>query len=295
MKFTAALVVTLGALAVAAAVAVACGQGGGRAFGVPVMWLCAALAFLVNWIAFVPAFLLETERFYDLTGALTYLSVVTLAAVSVPGLDMVSLAMCVMVGVWAVRLGTFLFRRVHRDGGDSRFDEIKKSAPRFFIAWTLQGLWVFLTAAAALTAISATERSGASPVFVIGGAVWLLGFALEVLADRQKRIFKRNSANTGRFIVSGLWAYSRHPNYFGEIVLWTGVLIAAAPGLSGWQWTAAISPIFVTVLLTRVSGLPLLEARADARWGGQPDYEAYKARTSVLVPWPPSSASEPGV
>jgi len=108
-----------------------------------------------------------------------------------------------------------------------------------------------------------------------------------VVADRQKSHFKADSQNDGRFINTGLWSWSRHPNYFGEIVLWIGVAVITLPVLQGWQWLTLISPVFITLLLTRISGVPMLEARADEKWGGQEDYEIYKRSTSVPIPWPP--------
>jgi steroid 5-alpha reductase family enzyme len=111
-----------------------------------------------------------------------------------------------------------------------------------------------------------------------------VGFALEAVADQQKRRFRERPENAGRFIATGLWAWSRHPNYFGEILLWTGVALVALPALDGWQLATLLSPVFVTLLLTRVSGVPLLEERADARWGDDPEYLAYKKRTPLLVP-----------
>lgn len=114
--------------------------------------------------------------------------------------------------------------------------------------------------------------------------LWAAGFAVEVIADRQKSRFRADDAHRGRFISTGLWSRSRHPNYFGEILLWIGVAVIALPVLQGWQWVGLVSPVFVAVLITRVSGVPLLEAKADAKWGGQPDYEEYKRTTPVLVP-----------
>jgi steroid 5-alpha reductase family enzyme len=108
-----------------------------------------------------------------------------------------------------------------------------------------------------------------------------------VIADRQKSAFNAKPENKGRFISTGLWSWSRHPNYFGEIVLWIGVAIIALPILRGWQWVTLISPVFIILLLTRISGIPLLERRADQKWGNEAEYQSYKARTSVLVPLPP--------
>jgi steroid 5-alpha reductase family enzyme len=146
---------------------------------------------------------------------------------------------------------------------------------------------VLLTAAAALAIITGTEREPLGWVAYLGMAIWLAGFLIEVVADAQKSAFKRDPANEGRFISSGLWAWSRHPNYFGEITLWVGVAVMAVPVLSGWRWVALISPIFVYLLITRVSGVPMLEKRADERWGDEAAYRAYKERTPELMLRPP--------
>ena len=274
-------------LTAAALVALATGTGAATAAGLPVILWCAAIAFAVQWIAYVPAWLRRTERFYDLTGSVTYLLVIWTALLLTGAWDPRSVLLVAMVSAWTLRLGIFLFRRIHADGGDGRFDEIKQDAGRFLVAWTVQGLWVFLTAVAALAAITAGAAVDLSVWDAIGFTIWVIGFAIEIVADQQKRRFRGDPANEGDFISSGLWSWSRHPNYFGEIVLWTGIAVMAAPTLEGWRWVALVSPLFVTLLLTRISGIPILERRADERWGGQPDYERYKARTSVLVPWPP--------
>jgi steroid 5-alpha reductase family enzyme len=151
----------------------------------------------------------------------------------------------------------------------------------------VQGLWVTLTAGAALAAITSGAKADFGVVGVLGLAIWLIGFGIEAASDSQKTTFKNDPNNTGKFIDVGLWKWSRHPNYFGEITLWTGMALLALPALQGWQYLTLISPVFVTILLTRVSGLPMLEARADKKWGGQADYEAYKSSTPVLVPRPP--------
>lgn len=265
-------------------VALAGSQGGAFAFGMPLFAFSVGLAFLIQWLAFIPAYWLQTEKFFDLTGSLTYITVITLALVFSKDIDGRSILLWALVLIWALRLGTFLFGRIRQAGKDDRFDEIKPSFIRFLNVWTIQALWITFTAAAALVAITSATRRGVDAFAVIGFLVWTIGFAFEVVADLQKGRFNADPRNKGKFIRTGVWSRSRHPNYFGEIVLWIGIAIIALPVLRGWQWVALISPIFVTLLLTRVSGVPLLEAKADKKWGGQVDYEAYKKKTPVLFP-----------
>jgi len=252
--------------------------------GWPIFTLCAAWVFLLNWLAFIPAFVKQTEKYYDLIGSLSYISAILLAMGLSAHIDLRSMIMGILVLIWAARLGSFLFLRIKRNGKDDRFDELKPDFFWYFNAWTLQGLWVVLTAAPALIVIAAEERI---PFGVFGGMglfIWVIGFIIEVVADHQKSTFRKEEANREKFIQSGLWSKSRHPNYFGEIMLWVGMLIMAIPVLQGGQWIAYISPIFITLLLTKISGIPMLERKAEQKWGGNPDYEAYKANTPVLIP-----------
>lgn len=272
---------------IGAGVAVAGSQGGSTAFGIPVFALAVGLAFAIQWLVFIPAYLLQNEGFFDLTGSVTYISVTTIAVLLSADPDGRSILLLALVVIWAARLGAYLFLRIRKAGKDTRFDEIKPSVFRFLNTWTLQGLWVTLTLAAALAAITTTVREDLEVLALIGGLVWVAGIAIEATADVQKSRFRADPRNKGTFIHTGLWSWSRHPNYFGEIVLWVGVAIIAVPVLQGWQWVTLISPVFVFLLLTRVSGVPLLEKKADERWGGRADYEAYKARTPVLLPRPP--------
>lgn len=266
------------------AVALAGSQGGVTFLGIPIFAFCVGLIFLIQWLVFIPAYLLQSEKFYDITGSITYISVTLIAVLLSKKIDARSLLLLILVIIWAGRLGTFLFRRVHKVGKDGRFDDIKPSFIRFLTAWSVQGLWVTFTLAAALAAITTSTRKPFDVFAVVGLLIWIFGFGFEVVADTQKNRFRQNPENKGKFIQTGLWSISRHPNYFGEIVLWIGVTVIALPVLQGWQWVTLISPLFVTVLLTRISGVPILEKRADARWGGQEDYESYKSRTPVLIP-----------
>jgi steroid 5-alpha reductase family enzyme len=265
-------------------VALAGSQGGALLAGIPAFGLSVGLAFLIQWLVFIPSYWFQTEKFFDLTGSLTYISITIMALLVSPVIDNRSLLLAGLVVIWAVRLGGFLFRRIQKAGKDDRFDELKPSFFRFLNVWTIQGLWVTFTVAAALVAITSSSRKELDVFAIIGLLIWAFGFAIEVIADNQKSRFSANPDNKGKFIQTGLWSRSRHPNYFGEIMLWVGIAIIALPVLQGWQWVAMISPLFVTLLLTRVSGVPLLEKKADTKWGGQEEYESYKKRTPVLIP-----------
>jgi steroid 5-alpha reductase family enzyme len=274
-------------MVIGAGVAFAGSQGGFQVGEVPIFALVGGIAFVIQWLVFIHAYLNQTEMYFDLTGSLTYISVALLALLLSPVKDVRSITLVGLVIIWAARLGSFLYQRIKAAGEDRRFRERKTSFARFLLTWTLQGLWVTFSIAAALAVITSQKRVEIGIFFVIGLLVWLAGFIIETIADSQKRAFKADPAQKGKFIQTGLWSWSRHPNYFGEIVLWAGIAIIAIPVLSGWQWVTMISPIFIYFLLTRISGVPMLEKQADERWGGQPDYEDYKNRTSVLVPLPP--------
>lgn len=252
------------------------------------VWTVCLLSFGINWVASIPAIAMQTEKFFDLTGSLTYISLVIYSLVTSGQYTTREVVLSAMALTWAVRLGSFLFRRVHRAGKDGRFDTIKTNPVRFWNVWTIQGLWVILTAFPIFVvnaSASSTNKSLCAQDY-IGFAVWGLGFLCEVVSDSQKSAFAADEANKGKWIAVGLWKYSRHPNYFGEIVLWTGVFITSTSVLTGSQWVAVISPLFVMFLLIKVSGVPGLEARADKKWGSDPQYLAYKAATSVLIPMP---------
>jgi len=291
MKTILSLVVILVITALGLGIAYASGLGDHRVSGLSIMMVCAIIAYGMNWLVFIPSSLAQTEKFYDLTGSLTYLSVISAAAILGGPLDLRSGITVTLVAIWAVRLGGYLFLRISADGHDARFDAIKTNPVRFLVAWTLQGLWVTLTAACALMIISSETRVGPEPFLFIGLAVWVFGFAMEAISDAQKSAFRKNPDNKGKLITTGLWAWSRHPNYFGEIVLWLGVAIMAVPLLQGLQWLVLISPVFVYVLLTRVSGVPLLEKRSDKKWGEDEDYLRYRDNTPVLIPRPPRKIS----
>ncbi|MHA7819397.1 MAG: DUF1295 domain-containing protein [Erythrobacter sp.] len=289
-SLTVVVVVTLIALAFGAFAS----EGRVEIAGLPALYLTAWIALLINWAAFIPSAFAQSDKFYDTMGAVTYLTVLAVASYggyqALGSLDLRAIAVAAMVAIWCIRLGSFLFLRIRAEGGtDSRFEKIKTKPARFLVAWTLQALWVILTASAALAIITATERAPIGVFFWLGAALWALGFVFETVADAQKRAFKADPANKGDFIDVGLWRWSRHPNYFGEITLWLGILVIAIPVLTGWSWLVVISPIFVYLLLTRISGINLQEEQAKERWGDDPAYQEYRRKTPVLFPRPPKS------
>ena len=261
-------------------------DGSSQVYGLPLFSISVIFAFLIQWIFFVPSFLFQTEKYFDLTGSLTYISIIIFALIMSNDLDLRKLAIGLLVFLWACRLGVFLFSRIRLAGEDSRFKVIKTNSLQFLMTWSLQGLWICVTSGPALAAITSDKQLPLDLFFFAGSILWLVGFFVEVLADHQKSQFNREPANSGKFVRTGLWAWSRHPNYFGEIMLWAGLAIVAMPVLEGWQHLTLISPIFVFLLLTRISGINLLERQADSRWGDDPDYQDYKASTNALVIWP---------
>ena len=263
------------------------GLGDVRVGGLSVLFVCAVVAYGINWLAFFPSAIAQSERFYDLVGAFTYFSVIGTAGVLSAPLDLRAIVVASMVFIWALRLGSFLFTRIQADGHDRRFDQIKTHAGRFLTAWTLQATWVILTSLGALLVISTQNRMPIDIFFFLGAILWVVGFAIEVIADAQKRAFRKDPKNKDTFITSGLWAWSRHPNYFGEILLWIGVFVIALPIIRGPEWIVAVSPVFVAFLLLKVSGVPLLDKHALKKWGHDPAYQAYRKRTPALIPRAP--------
>lgn len=286
-----AVVGVVAALLVTWGIVVAGSDYGARAAGYSVFFWCAVVAFGIQWVMFIHAWSTHSEAYFDLTGSITHILVILMGLVMTGRYDLGSLVLAGLVVIWAARLGPFLFLRIRKAGEDRRFKSIRHSFPTFFMTWTLQGTWVFLTLCCALAALTGAAPVALGSLFWLGLLMWLAGFTIEVVADNQKTKFRSDPANAERFITTGLWAWSRHPNYFGEIVLWSGVAVMAFSSLQGNQIYTLISPIFVVVLLVFISGVRMLENRADKRWGNEEAYIAYKKHTPMLMLWPPRKAS----
>ncbi|MDC2966759.1 DUF1295 domain-containing protein [Acidimicrobiaceae bacterium] len=243
-----------------------------------------SMAVLIQFLIFVPSFFFQTEKFYDLTGSLTYVSVTSIAYFSLDNPTTIDTILYLYVIVWAGRLGIFLFRRINKDGKDERFDKAKKKFFWFLQYWMGQAAWVVFTAGASILAILSPVETELGVLAFIGIFLWWSGFLIEVIADYQKRKFRETSDPKTEFISTGLWARSRHPNYFGEITLWIGMTVLSLSSLSGIEYvTAIVSPVFVYLLLRKAEGVPMLERIADERYGDLLEYQQYKENTPVLM------------
>ena len=280
-------------LFIAVLILMAGSQGSDLFGGYSLFALCGAIGFALHWAVFVPSYAFKTEHYFDLTGSLSYIVTVTAAVFLNPSLDLRDLIICAMITVWALRLGSFLFWRIKKDGQDKRFIVMKTKFTWFLMTWTISGLWVLVTMAAGLAALTSSTTAELGMISYLGIALWLFGFVVEVTADNQKTAFRANPDNRDRFITTGVWSWSQHPNYFGEITLWSGLALVALPVLSGWQLATLISPVFVYFLLTRVSGIPLLDRLAKQKWGSDSDYLSYTKATSKLLLLPPKNVVIP--
>jgi steroid 5-alpha reductase family enzyme len=253
----------------------------------------ALAIFGIQWAgALLYAVPFQDEKYLDVTGSLTFASVSALAFYQADHPGWRGALLTAMTWLWCARLGAFLFIRIRECGEDTRFEVIRVTPLRFFSLWNIQGLWVFLTLLPVLlTIVHGVDNPAVEPLDVAGAAVWTIGYFLEVVADWQKTLFRRDSRNKGKFISSGLWTYSRHPNYLGEMMMWVGAFLLAVHALpvALFQALAALGPLFIIILLTTVSGIPLLEKQGDERWGATKAYQDYKARTPVLFLAPPKT------
>ena len=244
------------------------------------------LSFLFQWTLFIPAYLLQTEKFFDISGSINFIVITAYIYYNSfleYGFNLGNLILSLLIVIWAIRLGSFLFFRIKKDGEDKRFREIKPSPTKFFMTWTLQGTWISICSLCAITGMSSDKGMIINTLFYLGLVIFILGFTIEVIADYQKTKFRKNPKNKNHFITSGLWSYSRHPNYLGEISLWTGIAIISFSSLSDWQYVSLISPIFIYILLVHISGINFLESSSNKKWGHLKAYKEYIKKTPKLL------------
>jgi len=238
----------------------------------------------IQWVGWTVSAYFQTEKFYDLTGSATFILLSHMSH----NRSLMTTRQNVqswLIFAWACRLGTFLFMRILKDGADKRFDKVRDNPATLFKFWTIQGLWVYITLLPTLLQNNERRNTPIGRRDYIGWTIWGVGFLLEVVADMQKSIFKANPVNEGKFITSGLWSISRHPNYFGEISLWVGIYISCSSVFRGAQYLSVLSPVMVMLLITKLSGIPLLEQAGLKKWGHLAEYKKYLEDVPVLIPF----------
>ncbi len=247
-----------------------------------IFWALVA-SLVINIVMFVPAFLLKTDKLTDISYALTFLFV-GVVGYSHSAKTTVQFVTFLMVYLWAIRLGSFLFMRINKMKVDHRFDGMREKFFAFLRFWILQGVTVFIVLLSAIYVWKQTVTS-LTLLSIFGLVVFLAGLLIEAMADAQKFKFNNQPKNKGRWIDTGVWRWSRHPNYLGEIMVWVGVYLYVVSSLHGSdRLYALVSPLYIIVLLLFVSGIPLLEKSAITKWGSDKAYQKYKNEVPVLIP-----------
>nr|GMD32520.1 DUF1295 domain-containing protein [Ipomoea batatas] len=253
---------------------------------------CWWVVFLLLQVAyqlffFIITAILKFDKLTDFAGTTNFIVLSILTLVIKGSWHFRQVILSVLVVIWGLRLGLFLLMRILQWGEDRRFDGKRDQLGRLAIFWTFQAIWVW-TVSLPVTVINASDSQPSLHAGdIVGWIMWSLGILVEITADQQKLKFKSLQENRRKWCNVGLWKYSRHPNYFGEIFLWWGIFVASTPVLEGAEWLVVFGPVFLTLLLLFVSGIPLLEESADKKFGNVADYLSYKRTTSPLILLPP--------
>ena len=261
------------------------------------------IALIIQAGFFIWAALKKSDQVTDLSYGLSFV-ILAIYLASLKSVHNLQALIITMVVLWGLRLAGYLFYRILTIKKDRRFDGIRENFWQFAKFWLLQGISVWIIMLPAIMAMEIdinkivpagiepweTFRPAPLPVFIVFGLlVWLTGWILETLADWQKFQFKIKLENKNSWISSGVWSWSRHPNYFGEMLCWWGIFLCIAPGLTGWQWLVVLGPVYITSLLLFGTGLPTLEKHYNQIYATNVEYLKYKAKTSILIPWPPKT------
>lgn len=251
--------------------------------------LSLLISLAINVLVFIFAYRYQTDKLTDLTYSATFLLITFVFLLWIGDSDHpYRLLIAAMPVIWAVRLGSYLFKRVLTKGKDHRFDEMRPIWWRFGGFWIIQGVSVWVILLPVVVALSATkaqlDEAFLSRSLPVGVAIFFFGLLIETIADAQKFKFRTTPGNEGKFMAEGLFSIVRFPNYAGEILVWLGVFIACAPALIGWEWATIISPIWITSLLLGLSGIPMLEKSNKEKYGHLASFQDYQASTAKLIP-----------
>ena len=249
--------------------------------------LAFIISLCINLFFFVLAYGLQTDKFTDFTYGLTFIILILYLTIANQAYSLAQIIVSAMIIIWAIRLISYLLIRILKIKKDSRFDDKRSNILSFLQFWIFQGLAVFTIMLPSIYLITQPKVVEINPLMVLGILTWLIGIVVESLSDKQKFKFKNNPQNKNLWIQSGLWKYSRHPNYFGEVLCWWGIFILTLPFTQGLSLLTIIGPIFITFILLFVSGIPPLEKRYDSKYAKNKKYQEYKKKTSILIPLPP--------
>lgn len=251
------------------------------------LFLLSALAiFLYMNVVFILALLKKDNSLADIAWGPGFVVVALLCLFAGGFFGPRQVMVTVLVSIWGWRLALYIFFRHRGRGEDFRYAKWRRGWGRFFLLrsygqiFLLQGFFLFVIALPVILVNGSRQRS-LSWLDGAGLGLWLLGFVFEAGGDWQLSRFKKNPENRGKIMTGGLWKYTRHPNYFGEAAMWWGVFLIALSVENGWL--AAVSPLTITFLLLKVSGVAMLEKK----YAGNPEFAQYAARTSAFFPWPP--------
>lgn len=244
------------------------------------------ISLFIQAIFFTFAFIFKTDKLTDLTYGLTFILLSVIAVIASKDISIHKGILLSMIILWATRLITYLFYRINKMKKDSRFDEMRSKFFKFAQFWFLQGISVWIIMLPSSLFLVKLNDINISVVSILGVIIWFIGLTIETTADIQKFKFKNNPKNKGLWIQSGIWKYSRHPNYFGEILCWIGIFLFISPALNGWEYLTIISPLYITTILLFVSGVPILEKRYNERYKDNEEYQGYKRTTSLIIPLP---------
>ena len=245
------------------------------------------ISMLIQLFFFTFAAIRKTDLFTDLSYGITFVIVSWFALSATKYTTEPKWIVVTLITLWGVRLAGYLFMRILTTKKDRRFDGIREDPLKFGMFWLFQGISVWVIMLPSLALIGLTQSNEILPLSWIGFVIALSGLIIETIADQQKFDFK--NANPQRWADIGLWKYSRHPNYFGEMLVWWGIFIFVVPYLEGLEYLVLIGPLWITTLLLFITGIPTIESRYDIKYADNKEYQEYKRRTSLLIPLPSRS------
>ena len=238
--------------------------------------------FAIQIIFFAFASTFKTDKITDFAYGLTFVVIAWLTLALHGALRSTHVLLVVMITLWGFRLATYLFIRILKIKKDERFNGIREDFFKFATFWFFQAALIFIISIPVILYLSSPEPVNGF-FGILGLCIWIVGLLIETIADQQKFMFRNDTKNDNKWVDTGLWHFSRHPNYFGEILCWIGVFIFTVEALHGWMWIALLSPVTIYLTIRYFSGVPLLEKKDDEKYGENPYYAKYKLHTNMLI------------